>query len=107
MFWGLIWIDFILGEYFPRFACKAEAQFSTFSPFRKLVNTGSTGLQHCPTSLLDSSFVGTEHKDYITEIVFEFYLGVVTPTWALNLVAQIARCNRDVRCDSNRTSPNR
>ena len=23
------------------------------------------------------------------------------------LVAQIARCNRDVRCDSNRTSPNR
>ena len=23
-----------------------------------------------------------------------------------NLVAQIARCNRDVRCDSNRTPPN-
>ena len=23
------------------------------------------------------------------------------------LVAQIARCNRDVRCDSNRISPNR
>ena len=23
------------------------------------------------------------------------------------LVAQIARCNRDVRCDSNRTRPNR
>ena len=26
---------------------------------------------------------------------------------ALYLVAQIARCNRDVRCDSNRTPPNR
>ena len=27
--------------------------------------------------------------------------------FALYLVAQIARCNRDVRCDSNRTPPNR
>ena len=26
---------------------------------------------------------------------------------SLRLVAQIARCNRDVRCDSNRTPPNR
>ena len=30
---------------------------------------------------------------------FEVFLGIS--------VAQIARCNRDVRCDSNRTSPNR
>ena len=32
---------------------------------------------------------------------------LVTEAKIMTLVAQIARCNRDVRCDSNRTSPNR
>ena len=38
----------------------------------------------------------------------KFIFGVeIPPRKGRDLSAQIARCNRDVRCDSNRTPPNR